>query len=88
MGSLEQSRTRYYNPYQPLVLGDLVRAGKLAPEKLRELGDVVAGKAAGRKRPEDQVVYHDTQGGFGDVALCAAVYTEARRRGLGQEIVF
>jgi ornithine cyclodeaminase/alanine dehydrogenase-like protein (mu-crystallin family) len=32
------------------------------------------------------IIFRDSQGGYGDLALAAWVYEEARRRGLGQEV--
>jgi len=32
------------------------------------------------------IVFRDSQGGYGDLALAAWAYEEARKRGLGQEI--
>jgi hypothetical protein len=32
------------------------------------------------------IVFRDSQGGYGDLALAAWAYNEARSRGLGQEI--
>ena len=86
VGSAEQERTRYYNLYEPVPLDEMVAEGRLTADKVVELGDVIAGKVPGRRSPEDLTVFHESQGGFGGVALAAAGYEEARRRGLGMEI--
>ena len=36
--------------------------------------------------PRVVIVFRDSQGGYGDLALAAWAYEEARSRGLGQEI--
>ena len=36
--------------------------------------------------PSSIIVFRDSQGGYGDLALAAWAYEEARERGLGQEI--
>ncbi len=88
VGSREQEQNHYYDPRPPFPLDDLVRAGSLTWEAMTELGDVVSGKTLGRRRPEDVTVFHESQGGFGDIALAGAAYEEALRLGLGQEISF
>jgi len=86
VGSHEQERTRYYNLYEPIPLDEMVAEGKLSADKALELGDIVVGKVPGRRGPDDLTVFHESQGGFGGVALAAAGYEEARSRGLGIEV--
>jgi alanine dehydrogenase len=69
---------------QPLIR--LSRAGTIAWDAVVELGDVIAGKAAPPDRANHIVVFRDSQGGYGDLALAAYAYEEARKRGLGHEI--
>jgi ornithine cyclodeaminase/alanine dehydrogenase-like protein (mu-crystallin family) len=69
---------------QPLIR--LSRQGKILWDSVIEFGDVIAGTVALPERSQSIIVFRDSQGGYGDLALAAAAYEEARRRGLGQEI--
>lgn len=69
---------------QPLVR--LSQQGTIAWDSVAEFGDVVAGKVAVPDLARSLIVFRDSQGGYGDLALAAWVYDEARRRGLGQEV--
>ncbi len=59
--------------------GDIVRAGEgaLAPEKIIEFGDVVAGKLSPRKNADDILVYKAVGVGLQDVALAAVAVERA-----------
>jgi ornithine cyclodeaminase/alanine dehydrogenase-like protein (mu-crystallin family) len=59
---------------------------KLSWDSVAEFGDVVAGKVALPDLYRSIIVFRDSQGGYGDLALAAWCYEEAKRRGLGQEI--
>jgi len=69
---------------QPLIR--LTRQGTIPWDSVVELGDLVAGKVAAPKRADSRIVFRDSQGGYGDLALAAWAYEEAKRRGLGEEI--
>ena len=69
---------------QPLIR--LAKAGTIAWDSVAEFGDIVAGKVAVPDLARSLIVFRDSQGGYGDLALAAWAYEEARRRGLGQEI--
>lgn len=69
---------------QPLIR--LSRAGTISWDSVVELGDIIAGKAAPPDRSKSVIVFRDSQGGYGDLALAAWAYEEARKRGLGREI--
>ena len=69
---------------QPLIR--LSRDGEIAWESVVELGDIIAGKAMPPDRANNIIVFRDSQGGYGDLALAAYAYEEARKRGLGQEV--
>ena len=69
---------------QPLIR--LSRQGAISWHSIVEFGDIVAGKISPPENSNSMIVFRDSQGGYGDVALAAWVYDEARRRGLGQEI--
>lgn len=69
---------------QPLVR--LSKEGKISWDGVAELGDVIAGKIVVARDSNRPIVFRDSQGGYGDLALAAWAYDEARRRGLGQDI--
>ena len=69
---------------QPLIR--LSRQGTIAWDAVAEFGDVVAGKVAVPDLSRSVIIFRDSQGGYGDLALAAWLYEEARRRGLGQEV--
>jgi alanine dehydrogenase len=69
---------------QPLIR--LAQQGRLSWDGVAEFGDLLAGKALVPDAAKSIVVFRDSQGGYGDLALAAWAYEEARNRGLGQEI--
>ncbi len=69
---------------QPLIR--LAQCGKVSWDTVVEFGDIVAGKVPVPDLSTSLIVFRDSQGGYGDLALAAWVYEEARRRGLGQQI--
>jgi ornithine cyclodeaminase/alanine dehydrogenase-like protein (mu-crystallin family) len=69
---------------QPLIR--LSQGEAIAWDGVAELGDVISGKIAVPDLSRSLIVFRDSQGGYGDLALAAWVYEEARRRGLGHEI--
>ena len=69
---------------QPLIR--LSQSGALAWRAVAELGDVISEKIRPPENSDRIVVFRDSQGGYGDLALAAAAYEEARRHGLGREI--
>jgi ornithine cyclodeaminase/alanine dehydrogenase-like protein (mu-crystallin family) len=69
---------------QPLIR--LSQDGVLAWSAVAEFADVITEKVAPPENFDRIVVFRDSQGGYGDLALAVAAYEEARRRGLGQEI--
>ena len=69
---------------QPLVR--LAQQGQVAWNGVSEFGDLLTGKVAVPDPSNAIVVFRDSQGGYGDLALASWVYEEARRKGLGQEI--
>ena len=60
--------------------------GMISWNSVIEFGDIVSGKNAAPDLSNSIVVFRDSQGGYGDLALAAWAYEEAKRRGLGQEI--
>jgi ornithine cyclodeaminase/alanine dehydrogenase-like protein (mu-crystallin family) len=76
----------YYDKHldQPLIR--LEQQGKISWDGVAEFGDLLAGKVLVPDAAESIIVFRDSQGGYGDLALAVWVYEEARKRGLGQEI--
>jgi alanine dehydrogenase len=76
----------YYdtNLDQPLIR--LSRNGTISWDSVVEFCDIVSGKIAVPEKFASIIVFRDSQGGYGDLALAAWAYEEARRRGMGQEI--
>jgi ornithine cyclodeaminase/alanine dehydrogenase-like protein (mu-crystallin family) len=76
----------YYdtNLDQPLIR--LSRNGTISWDSLVEFCDIVSGTIAVPKKSASLIVFRDSQGGYGDLALAAWTYEEAKRRGMGQEI--
>jgi alanine dehydrogenase len=69
---------------QPLIR--LSQQSKVSWNDVAEFGDIIAEKAATPDLFKSIVVFRDSQGGYGDLALAAWAYEEARRRGLGEQI--
>jgi alanine dehydrogenase len=69
---------------QPLIR--LSRQGTVSWDSVVEFCDIISGKIRVPEKSNSIMVFRDSQGGFGDLALAAWAYEEARRRGLGQEI--
>ena len=69
---------------QPLIR--LSQQGMISWDGVVEFSDIVCAKVAVPSGTTSVVVFRDSQGGYGDMALAAWAYEEARKRGLGQEI--
>lgn len=69
---------------QPLIR--LAQQGRVSWDGVAEFGDLLAGKVPVPDAAKSIVVFRDSQGGYGDLALAAWAYEEAQRIGLGQEI--
>ena len=69
---------------QPLIR--LSEQKQLSWNNVAEFCDLLAGKVAVPDTTSSIIVFRDSQGGYGDLALAAWAYEEALRRGLGQEI--
>ena len=64
-----------------------LHTGKLERDQIAgTLGEVIAGKCAGRIAPTDVTVFDSTGLAVQDVALARVVYERARARGLGQDV--
>lgn len=84
------SKTHELNYYDTKLDQPLIRLTqqerKLSWDGVAEFCDVVAGKVKAPELAQSIIVFRDSQGGYGDLALAAWCYEEAKRRGLGQEI--
>ena len=69
---------------QPLIR--LAQQGRVSWDGVAEFGDLLAGKVAVPDPTSSIIVFRDSQGGYGDLALAAWAYEEARSRELGQAI--
>lgn len=69
------------------LLGALER-GRLFPEALIELGEIVAGRTRGRTSPEEITLFKSHGLALEDVAVAAFLYREARAQGIGVELPF
>jgi len=78
----------YYIKTPPFPLVELIAAGKMTWDDVGELGDVLVGRRPGMGAANEITVFHESQGGFGDIVFAAWAYSEARQRGLGQEFSF
>jgi len=69
---------------QPLIR--LSRDESLCWDNVVEFCDIVAEKAPVPDISTSIIIFRDSQGGYGDLALAAWAFEEARERGLGMEI--
>jgi ornithine cyclodeaminase/alanine dehydrogenase-like protein (mu-crystallin family) len=69
---------------QPLIR--LAQQGQVSWDGVAEFGDLLAGKVLVPDASKSIIVFRDSQGGYGDLALAAWAYEAARSRGLGHEI--
>ncbi len=72
-----------------LEAGDLVEPvmhGLLTWDRVRELGEILAGKTSGRTREADITLFKSLGIAIEDVAVAALVYERARKQGIGREV--
>jgi ornithine cyclodeaminase/alanine dehydrogenase-like protein (mu-crystallin family) len=65
---------------------DLVAEGKLAWSDIRELGELVTGKAKGRASPSDLTLFKSLGIALEDMAFGELVYQRALAQGIGKPI--
>ena len=71
---------------QAATIGDLhhaIAAGVMTKGAVTELGQIVAGRAEGRRSPEEVTIFDSTGMALQDVAAAAAVYERAQATGRG-----
>ena len=88
VGSKDAEVSNYYDTRASLPLKSLLESGRLQWDAVLELGEVVTRSRPARTGSDQINVFHESQGGFGDVALAAAAFEEARKRGIGQWVTF
>jgi ornithine cyclodeaminase/alanine dehydrogenase-like protein (mu-crystallin family) len=71
---------------EPAGLWQLLGDGRIRRDQLIELGAIVAGQVAPRVGRTAISIFHESQGGIGDVALANLAYERARELGRGSEI--
>ena len=76
----------YYDSELDQPLMRLSQRGRIPWDAVAELGDIISEKVALPDKANSVIVFRDSQGGYGDLALAAWAYEEAKRRGLGREI--
>ena len=69
---------------QPLIR--LAQDGAISWDSVAELGDILTERTAVPQAAKRIIVFRDSQGGYGDLALAGWAYEEARLRGLGQQV--
>jgi ornithine cyclodeaminase/alanine dehydrogenase len=80
--SLEQARIECGDLVEP------VREGVIAWEQVKELGEIVAGRAPGRSSPDAVTIFESLGLAMQDVAVGARIFALARAEGLGREVAF
>jgi ornithine cyclodeaminase/alanine dehydrogenase-like protein (mu-crystallin family) len=76
----------YYDTKLDQPLMRLSQRGRIPWDAVAELGDIISEKVALPDKANSVIVFRDSQGGYGDLALAAWAYEEAKRRSLGREI--
>jgi len=69
----------------------LAEAGELQgkrPDELVELGEIVAGRAAGRSDERQRTVFKSVGNAIQDLVVAARAFERARELGIGREVVF
>ncbi|MGH7088486.1 MAG: ornithine cyclodeaminase family protein, partial [Stellaceae bacterium] len=74
--SSKAQEENYYIKTPPFPLVELIAAGRLQWSDVDELGEVIAGTRPGRAGTDEITLFHESQGGFGDMAFASFVYTE------------
>lgn len=75
---------------QVLVVGELripMEQGVLSTEKISTIGEVVAGVKPGRETSSEITIFESSGLTLSYVTICAKIYEEAQKRGLGKEII-
>jgi ornithine cyclodeaminase/alanine dehydrogenase-like protein (mu-crystallin family) len=75
----------------PLEGGDLLgplERGRLFPEAILELGEVVAGRTPGRTGPEQITLFKSHGLALEDIAVAAHIYRAAREQAVGVDLPF
>jgi ornithine cyclodeaminase/alanine dehydrogenase-like protein (mu-crystallin family) len=65
---------------------DLIAAGRLQWQNIVELGDIVTGKAAGRRGPADITLFKSLGIALEDIAFAELIWRRAMERGIGRPL--
>lgn len=68
----------------PVVLGEMVKRGLLRPEDTTTIGAIINGKAPGRQRRDEIILFSALGMGLHDIIIAHRVYRTALEKGLGQ----
>ncbi|GLZ06528.1 hypothetical protein Acsp03_39940 [Actinomadura sp. NBRC 104412] len=80
------SREQVHHDKQFDILGPVER-GRMSWDDIRELGEVLAGRAPGRTSPDEVTIFANNTGmGLQFAAVCARALALAEERGLGHEV--
>jgi ornithine cyclodeaminase/alanine dehydrogenase-like protein (mu-crystallin family) len=64
----------------------LVNDGKLNPDEIIDLGEIILGRKTGRTSPEDSIIFANLGMGCLDIAIAERIYKNAKVQGLGQKL--
>lgn len=70
-----------HHTYEPMLR--LIDHGRRQPSDILPFADIVAHRLPGRVNDQEITLYHESQGGYGDVAIAAHIFEKALSRGIG-----
>ncbi|WP_435258261.1 iminosuccinate reductase BhcD [Thioclava sp. FR2] len=74
---------------QSVTIGEAqhaIKAGLIAADQITPIGDVITGRAAGRKSADEITLFDGTGVGLQDLAVASRAVERARERGVGQSV--
>jgi ornithine cyclodeaminase/alanine dehydrogenase-like protein (mu-crystallin family) len=72
--------------YHGSAFWPLLQKGQVHDEDVTNLGKIVAGKAPGRRTPEERIFFDSFGMACEDIVVAERIYQEARRQGLGHPL--
>ncbi len=75
-----------FKHYQPAMLAQLVRAGRVQEQDIVNLREIMLGQTPGRVRPTDRVHFLSFGLACEDLVVAERIYQQARALGLGQTL--
>ena len=85
---IEEARGRAEYSRAPSPLEGILANGRLKPESIVDLGDLVTERIAPKNGPNDITLYRESRGGVHDAGLANRAYERARELGRGVEFDF